>query len=948
MQQFKSLQRLLTFYTLTLLVMLLLYYFMVFDEANRHRKEHSVTTFHLLQHSLTEHSTPVDDEIQNVLDHPFFHGISYQVILMAPSGQTYVHRYTRPNESPFATVTFPITDAIAITDDNKSVYNISTEELKGIIDLENGYQIYVILRHEPLAINWLSCRYWLPLMVAIILFFAALLYMLNRRANWGQLIAYTDNLSSRTKEAYTPPPFLKQESTTEFMLLGHALSRVSYQLHNDYRRIKTLKHRLERLVDQSPLPMLMSVQHEKISFYNQSFEKLFISVSESKEHYELTDFVMGKDESTQLLLEKLSSLRVMRLLTVYGIENKQTYQLHVMPWFAKHGQAQGFTVILNNVHELVEQNEHLQQKNKQLQRKLDELNKLRSLVGYQLRIPLETMIDTLEPIDPMTLTPEQHDVLKLLNTASQNMLTMLNDTLDIGEIAVRKTRLSIEPVDIYKLGQEVSQFIAKSTRQKGLELIYFFTPECPRLIDTDMVRLRQILLNLLRNAVRFTHFGHIALIVEVVDQEHMSQAIKDTLTTLNKSLTMPESNGWLRFSVQDTGVGIEIAKQHQLLDYLNKPSSQYTNIMEQNVIGTGLKNINSFARLLGGVAELKSTPDKGSTFNLYLPCRRPTYQPIYHTNEHLKHIHLIAVIHQPLVAEHLSRLCEHLSIPKTIYTDVDSADIKQLLAALEQDQQPLAPLLLIDYEYYDTSTILLDDEPSDSDSDSDSLSHDDKTHHADLVQIETVDHLDKKQALSDLLANTSLPKILFSTKPERHIASVLLDQCDGFLEKPLNSALLLLELMRLTLPSRQALTQMSSDKNDTQLIGTEKENEPTVSPLVLVVEDSLTNQKIACKMLSKLGYRSVVAEDGQQALDVLKRERQEISLILMDCRMPVMDGLQATQAIRAQGDDIPIVALTANNTEEDREACMQVGMNEFLPKPINKKYLETVLHRFIP
>lgn len=100
-------------------------------------------------------------------------------------------------------------------------------------------------------------------------------------------------------------------------------------------------------------------------------------------------------------------------------------------------------------------------------------------------------------------------------------------------------------------------------------------------------------------------------------------------------------------------------------------------------------------------------------------------------------------------------------------------------------------------------------------------------------------------------------------------------------------------------------------------------------------------------MLSKLGYRSVVAEDGQQALERLKDQRQDILLILMDCRMPVMDGLEATQAIRAQGDDIPIVALTANNTKEDRDACIQAGMDEFLSKPISKKALEIVLQRFI-
>ncbi|MGP4849551.1 hypothetical protein ACTXGQ_35980, partial [Marinobacter sp. 1Y8] len=175
-----------------------------------------------------------------------------------------------------------------------------------IITLKSGHQIYIVLRHEPFVVDWISYRYWLPLMVAIVLFFMALLYMLNRRTNWEQLLVYTDNLSSRAKESYTPPPFLQKKSTTEFMLLGHALSRVSYQLHNDYRRIKTLTHRLERLVDQAPLPMLMSIRHGQISFYNQRFEQVFTPPTQREQSYELTDFVEGKDEATQILLKTIS------------------------------------------------------------------------------------------------------------------------------------------------------------------------------------------------------------------------------------------------------------------------------------------------------------------------------------------------------------------------------------------------------------------------------------------------------------------------------------------------------------------------------------------------------------------------------------------------------------------------------------------------------------------
>ncbi|MGO2386863.1 MAG: response regulator, partial [Psychrobacter sp.] len=806
------------------------------------------------------------------------------------------------------------------------------------IKLKSGHQLYIILRHKPPTIEWISYRYWLPLMAAIILFIIALLYMLNRRANWEQLLLYTDNLSSHAKEAYSPPPFLHKKSTTEFLRLGHALSRVSYQLHNDYRRIKTLTHRLERLVDQAPLPMLMIMRHGQVSFFNKRFEQTFMSLPQSDSSYELTDFIVSKDESTQRLLQTLSNLRFTRTLIVYGLKNKQAYQLHITPWFGEHGQVHGFTVLLNNINEFANQVEQLQQQNQQLQRKLDELNKVRSLTGHQLRIPLEMMIDTLEPIDPATLTTEQNDILISLIKSSQNMLTTLNDVLDIGEIEVRKTRLNIEPVDIYKLGQEINDSIIGNTRQQGLELIYFFAPDCPRCIDTDDIRLRQILLNLLKNAVKFTTSGYVALTIETVSNAEVlatkNRGLVDDHTLIknsyiNKDNTNHASHDWIRFSIKDSGMGIDIAKQHQLLTYLNEGNNQNNNrnvdYIQKSTTekGLGLSNVNSFARLLGGFIEIKSTVTKGSTFNLYLPCRCPNYQPVYHHNQHLTQIYLIAVINQPLVAENLQRLCEHLSISTTICTSITLSTIENIVAKLAQNKQTLAPILLLDYEYYETVSIASANQAIMDD--------------------------DRHQALNILLDNPSLPKILFSMKPERRIPSILLDKYEGFLTKPLDATLLLSELLRLTLPARQNLVQTIDIKEESKHLAIEADKSTTenVSPLILVVEDSPTNQKITCKILSKLGYRSVVAEDGQQALNTLQQQRQDISLILMDCRMPVMDGLQATQAIRAQGDKIAIVALTANNTKEDRDACIEVGMDDFLSKPINKKELEAVLQSFI-
>jgi len=583
------------------------------------------------------------------------------------------------------------------------------------------------------------------------------------------------------------------------------------------------------------------------------------------------------------------------------------------------------------------------------------------------------MIDTLEPIDTSVLTVKEHQIVNTLIETSHAMLIMLNEMLDIGEIEVRKTRLNIETVDIYKIGQHVSHLVTKDARQHGLELLYFFTPDCPRLIDTDHKRLQTILRNLLDNAIRYTSSGYVVLTIEAVNTEQLSAKntilVNDLVNGTTNKLVPDNTNkktnpahDWVRFSIQDSGIGLETTQRDKLHSYFNqtaqlentqldqssysqKASQIHTQVSQADV---GLTTAHSFAKLLGGFIELHSTPDVGSTFDLYLPCQNPNYQPIYHLNQQLTRLHLIAVINQPLAAEHLKRLCTHLSITVTIFTSTDSVTLQQLNDELMQNQRTLAPILLLDYDYYESITLALSNQ---------SKMKDEKSIHANMVeeQIKEEDlantlssNIDRQHTLNHLLANVSLPKILLSMKSERRIASMLLDRCDGFLTKPLDVNLLLSELLRLTLPTRQILIQAADIKyNDSVVVSADNRSDEIISPLILVVEDSPTNQKIACKMLAKLGYRSVVAEDGQQALDILQAQRREIDLILMDCRMPVMDGLQATQAIRAQGDDIPIVALTANNTEEDRSACLKVGMDEFLAKPINKDKLQDVLTALI-
>lgn len=920
--------------------MLVLYYAVMFFAMRDSNQQYSKLVFDLLKHEVINNPAPTNLDVENLLTKPIFKSISYQVILIQPSGQTYIYNNTRPNERKFTTVTFPIMSSIS-----NSSYQITNRTLTGTIKLKNNYQLYTVLRHRPSVVHWISYRYWLPLMAAILLFIIALLYMFNRRTNWESLLRYTENLTQATKERYIASPFIEANTTPEFLRLGHALSRFSYQLHSSHRRIKNLSHRLERLVDQSPLPMVMIMRQGQISFFNQRFEQVFTTSFQPEMHYSLTDFLTGSDKTTQQLLQNLSTQRVSRTLLVCGLEDKQAYQLHVTPWFGEHGQIHGFTVLLNSVDSFVSQIDDLQQQNRKLERQIKEFAKLRSVIGHELRTPLNAIIGTLDLIETHSLSFRQNETLATLTQSSQSMLTMLNDMLDMAKIQSGKTEIVSESTDIFKLGQQVSDLMVGSARKQAISLIYFFAPDCPRYINTDNSRLRQILMNLLNNAIKFTPSGYVALSIEPMTREQISRNVvnsesdesKDTkllayrnrmLNKVDKASKVNAQHHWIRFSIRDTGIGIAKAEQHKLFFDFSQANDQ----INQNFGGTGLGLAisNSFAQLLGGFIQLDSDSGNGSTFALYLPCVAPTYQPAYHFHSNLTHMQLIAIVRHKISAEFLQRICSHLSLSVSVYTQLDRTAAEQIKTLLEKTP---TSVLLLDYDYYDTNKTLL---------------HYD-TESTERLVIEDKIIANSNDLIDSLLSNTALPKMLLSMKPERGIPSAFLDQFDGFLNKPLDVVLLLSEFIRLTTPAlnTQDKNQVIKKIEDKRSTNNEDSSEPSPTALILVVDDNLTNQKITCKLLDKLGYRSIVADSGQQAIEQLAAQRQEISLILMDCRMPIMNGLEATQIIRSKGDNIPIIALTANNTDEDRASCKSVGMNDFLAKPINRSKLQTVLAQFI-
>ena len=983
MRQFKSLTRLLIFYALSLLIMLALYYFMIFSMLKNDSQHHSQTVFDALHYEVTQHTTLTDTEIVAILKKPIFQDMSYQIILKLPSGKSYIHRYTGPQEKKFTTVIFP---SLSTSDANDN-YQLTNNTLTGAIKLVGGHQLYVVLRHEPLDIQWLSYQYWLPILIAIALFSTVVLYMFKRRLNWLQLLGYIEDMPTNAKEAHTLSPFIKKASTPEFIRLGHALGRVSYQLHSNYRRIKTLSHRLERLVDQAPLPMLMIMSQGQVSFFNQRFEQVFATTFQKDNNYSLSDFVQSNNEATQQLLQKISTQRVTRTLLVYGVENKLAYHLHITPWFGEHEQVHGFTALLSPVSTFIKQADDMRSQNQQLQIQLKEFAHLRSIVGHELRTPLRSIINTLELVTPSTVSNEQQKILSTLKQSSQSMLAMLNDMLNVTKVAAGKVQIVNEQTDIFKIGLQISESIVNHARQKDIELLYLFMPECPRFISTDVERLQQILLNFMNNAIKLTQSGYVSLVIEPVFgrqspnankallSSHFSEdkfsLVDEAVVSVSSKRLEPLSiyfnkaadvNGdkaeitthqhWIRFSVKDTGNSITEAEQKKLFSYFDQDNIKTSHKFDDKQLGLTISN--SFAKLLGGFVQLDSNNSSENVFSLYLPCLAPIYQPAYDFHPSQTPIYLIALVKHDICLDYLQRLCQHLSISASIYTISDAPSSAELAKYIADKRAVFAPILLLESEEHHSYK-------TDTETDTETETETETDRHNVQNGKNTTPYRDLNRLLT-----LPLPKILLSMKPERDISLDYLQQFDGFLNKPLDVTLLLSELLRLTQPkfltqpayisnsitdnkrknfhekiALSTSTPLTANSTDTS------KSDKLTAPLILVVEDNMINQRVACKLLDRLGYRTIVAEDGQQALEQLAAARAQISLILMDCRMPVMDGLQATQAIRAQGDSIPIVALTANTSKEDEESCYASGMDDFLPKPVNKEQLEAALKRFI-